>query len=110
MGKKKAAGQPSTKKPAAGKPGRKKDTKFAETQTTIAADIDPRIKPLDEECQRVLAAEDEIRSAKEDRREAEEKIHDLLKEHQLRQYTVNGIKFFISPGADVVKHEKVKQS
>jgi len=106
----KTANEPAADKKPGGRTGRKKYTKFAPAQTVIDDDIDPRIKPLDQECQKVLAADDEIRSAKEDRREAEGKIKELLTEHELRQYTVNGIKFYIKPGEDTVAHEKAKQS
>lgn len=73
-------------------------------------DVDERVPALDEECQRYLGFKDAQKTAKVDGDTSAEKIGDLLKEHNLDQYVVNGKKFYIEPGAPAVKCVNVKQN
>ncbi len=86
--------------------------KFDPKQPTLPTmeDVDKRIPELTDECQRCLGFRDKRRSAKVDQEESLDKIGELLKQHDVDQYVVNGEKFFIEPGAPAVKILKVKQN
>lgn len=85
--------------------------KFAPNQPPISGmeDVDERIEVLDEECQRFLSIKDQQRSLKEDEGESRQKIGDLIKEHGLELYKLNGMKFWIEPGTPTVKVTKLNQ-
>lgn len=100
-------------KPAKGKAKTKSagPGKFAVQQKPLESmqDVDERIPALDEECQRYFANKDKIRSGREGQEESLDKIGDLLKEHELDCYILNGKKFYIEPSKSTVKVKKVKQ-
>lgn len=72
-------------------------------------DVDERVPALDEECQKYFANKDKILSGREGQEESLDKIGDLLKEHNLDCYILNGKKFYIEPSKSTVKVKKVKQ-
>ncbi len=72
-------------------------------------DVDERIESLDEECQQYFSARDSILSGREATEEALDHIGDLLRQHGLDCYILNGKKFYIEPAKATVKVKKVKQ-
>lgn len=86
--------------------------KFATNQPPLEAmkDVDERIPELTDECQRYLGFKDTQKTAKIDGDTCAGKIGELLKEHNLLHYTVNGKKFYIEPGSPSVKCVNVKQN
>lgn len=85
--------------------------KFATNQPPIKGmeDVDERIPELDDECQRFLSECDKRASAKQTADEHRQKIGELLKEHGLDLYKLNGKKFYIEPGTPQVKVVKLNQ-
>lgn len=85
--------------------------KFAANQPPITGleDVDERIESLDEECQLYLSEADKKKAAKQSADEALQKIGELLKEHGLDLYKLNGQKFYIEPGTPTVKVVKLNQ-
>lgn len=85
--------------------------KFAPNQPPIGGleDTDERIGELDELCQQVIANSESRRSLKQDTDSALEEIGQLLDEHDLDCYIMQGEKFFIEPGVKSVKHKKIQQ-
>lgn len=105
------------------KPVAKKEVKKGKTKTKAAGpgkfdvkqkpidtmqDVDERVPALDEECQRYFAEKDKTISGREGQAESLDKIGDLLKEHNLDCYILNGKKFFFEASKATVKVKKVK--
>lgn len=85
--------------------------KFAPDQPPIAGmeDVDERVKELDEECQKMLAARDKRGTLKMEIDDLKQNIGAMLHKHDLDCYIVAGNKFFIEPGVEAVKVAKVNQ-
>lgn len=83
--------------------------KFAPDQPPIKGleDVDERVKELDEECQKMLAARDKRVLLKQEIDDQKQNIAQLLHKHDLDCYIVAGNKFFLEPGVEAVKVAKV---
>lgn len=83
--------------------------KFAPGQKSLVEDADERVPEIEEQCQRYFSSRDSILSAKEEGEEALHKVGEMLHEHNLDCYILNGKKFCLEPSRETVKVKKVKQ-
>lgn len=82
---------------------------YATNQKVLVPDADERIPELDEACQRFLSEQDKRTAAKQAADEQRQAIGELLKQHDLNLYKMNGKKFYIDPGTPQVKVVKLNQ-
>lgn len=112
IGKPRRARKPKAEKDAATSDQAGQSGNFASNQPPIKGmeDTDERIPELEEACQAALMYDEQKKNAKKSKDEQYEKIGNLLNEHSLKLYILNGKKFYIEPGGPSVKCVNVKQN